>query len=53
MILFKKTNNNDQIGVVKTFDLIHLFLSSITNRSRGLPSTFDYKFLLKGMKSVL
>ena len=29
LILFKKTNSNDQVAVIKAFDLIHLFFTSI------------------------
>lgn len=53
LILFKKTNSNDQVAVIKAFDLIHLFFTSIENRGRSLPTTFDLKFLLKGMKNIL
>jgi hypothetical protein len=53
LILFKKTNSNDQVAVIKAFDLIHLFFTSIENRGRTLPTTFDLKFLLKGMKNIL
>ena len=53
VILFKKTNSVDQSSVIKAFDLIHLFFGSIEGRGRTLPTTFDLKFLLKGIKNIL
>ena len=53
LILFRKTNENDQPTVIKTFDLISLFFTSIKNRGRNLPSTFDLKLLSKAIKSIL
>lgn len=53
LILFRKTNTNDQIAVLRAFDLLNLFFSSITSRARSLPSTFDLKLLFRGIKSVL
>ena len=53
LILFRKTNSNDQINVVKTFDLVSIFLESIKKRGRSLPNTFDFKLLMKGMKDIL
>lgn len=53
LILFRKTNENDQLNVVKTFDLVSFFLSSIGNRGRSMPGTFDFKLLLKGVRDIL
>ena len=53
LIVFRKTNENDQIGVVKAFDLVGIFLGSIRNRGRMMPGTFDFKLLFKAIKTVL
>jgi len=38
---------------VKAFDLLGLFLSSIRNKGRNLPGTFDFKLLLKSIQDIL
>lgn len=53
LILFRKTNNFDQLSVFRSFELIHQFLESIARRNRLLPTTFDFKVLLKAIRSVL
>ena len=53
LIIFRKTNEHDQLMVVKAFDLVNIFLESIKKRSRSLPGTFDFKLLMKAIRDVL
>jgi hypothetical protein len=53
LILFRKTNGQDQLAVVRAFELLSIFLGSIKRRGRSMPGTFDFKLLLKGIRDVL
>lgn len=53
LIIFRKTNENDQLNVVRAFDLLSIFISSISNRCRSLPSSFDFKLLTKAIRGIL
>lgn len=39
--------------MVKALDLLGIFLSSISRRSRAMPGTFDFKLLLKVIRDIL
>ena len=45
LIIFRKTNENDQISVVRAFEMVSFFLASIKERGRTIPGTFDFKLL--------
>ena len=45
LIIFRKTNLNDQFTVVKSLDLLSSFLGYFKNKDNTLPSTFDMKLI--------
>lgn len=53
MILLGNTNLNDPDTVQTTFEMIDGFLNSIKKNLRYIPGTFDYKYFMEGMKTVL
>ena len=53
VILLKESNVNDYDSVATTFDLFDRFFKSIKTKERLIAGTFDYMYLLQGIKIVL
>ena len=53
VLLLSRSNVNDPNTVAITFELIDEFFKSIKKNERPIHGTFDFKFLLKGIKIVL
>lgn len=53
LIIFRKTNLNDQFTVIKTLDLLSAFLDNFKNKDNTLPSSFDLKLVNKTFKLIL
>jgi hypothetical protein len=53
VLLLKKSNVNDPQTVALTFEMLDEFLKVLKKNLRPIPGTFDYKFLLMGIKTVL
>ena len=53
VLLLSRSNVNDPNTVAITFELIDEFFKFIKKNSRPIHGTFDFKFLLKGIKIVL
>jgi len=53
LIIFRKTNLNDQFTVIKSLDLVSSFFDYFKNKDKMLPLSFDLKLLNKTLKTVL
>jgi hypothetical protein len=53
VMLLSRANVNDPTTVALTFELIDAFFQRIKALDRPIPGTFDFKFLLKGIRLVL
>jgi len=53
LIIFRKTNLNDQFTVIKSLDLLSAFLDHFKNKDNILPSSFDLKLVNKTFKLIL
>ena len=53
LIIFRKTNLNDQFTVIKSLDLLSAFLDHFKNKDNTLPSSFYLKLVNKTFKLIL
>ena len=53
VILLSRTNVNDAEAIRDAFELIDSFFKFLKKNNRPIPSTFDYKYLMQGIKMVL
>lgn len=53
VLLLQRSNANDPETVSISFEMIDEFFKAIKRNNRPIPGTFDYKFLLMGIKIVL
>jgi len=53
VIVFKKSDINNPLIILKLLELLDQFFKPITSKGRMIPTTFDYAYFVKGFKMIL